>query len=50
MVTDVIEHNGLTGVVVHAIIQFSLQGYETSDLIQGNEKNGKCLLVQKFEK
>ena len=48
--TDVIEHNGLTGVIVPIYNSkfFFKKGYETSDLIQGKEKNGKWFAGAKF--
>jgi hypothetical protein len=48
--TDVIEHNGLIGVIVPIYNSkfFLKKGYETSDLIQGKRKNGKWFAGAKF--
>ncbi|MNQ80076.1 Protein kinase domain protein [compost metagenome] len=48
--TDVIEWNGLTGIVVpiYAAKFFFSKGYEKNDLIQGAEKNGKWFAGSKF--
>lgn len=48
--TDVVEYNGLTGIIVPIYNSkfFFKKGYETSDLIQGNEKNGKWFAGAKF--
>ncbi|WP_432709515.1 helix-hairpin-helix domain-containing protein [Pedobacter sp.] len=48
--TDVIEHNGLTGVIVPIYDKkfFFKKGYESSDLIKGKEKNGKWFAGAKF--
>jgi serine/threonine protein kinase len=48
--TDVVEYNGLTGVVVpiYAPHFFFKKGYAESDLIQGKEKNGKWFAAAKF--
>lgn len=48
--TDVIEHNGLTGIIVPIYNSkfFFKKGYETSDLIKGKEKNGKWFAGAKF--
>jgi serine/threonine protein kinase len=48
--TDVIDHNGLTGVIVPIYNGkfFFKKGYETSDLIRGKEKNGKWFAGAKF--
>jgi hypothetical protein len=49
--TDVIEHNGLIGVIVPIYNSkfFLKKGYETSDLIQEKEKTENGLLVQNLE-
>jgi hypothetical protein len=48
--TDVIEHNGFIGVIVPIYNSkfFFKKGYESSDLILGNEKNGKWFAGAKF--
>jgi serine/threonine protein kinase len=48
--TDVIEHNTLTGVIVPIYNSkfFFKKGYKASDLIKGNEKNGKWFAGPKF--
>ncbi len=48
--TDVIEINGLTGIIVpiYNAKFFFQKGYETSDLIKGKEKNGKWFAGAKF--
>ncbi len=48
--TDVIETNGLTGIIVPIYDSkfFFQKGYETSDLIRGKEKNGKWFAGAKF--
>ncbi len=48
--TDVIETNGLTGIIVPIYNSkfFFQKGYETSDLIRGKEKNGKWFAGAKF--
>lgn len=48
--TDVIEHRGLTGIIVPAYKGkfFFKQGNETADLIKGKEKNGKWFASAKF--
>ncbi|WP_374175048.1 helix-hairpin-helix domain-containing protein [Flavobacterium tructae] len=48
--TDVIEHKGLTGIIVPIYDGkfFFKKGYATSDLIQGKEKNGKWFAGPKF--
>ena len=47
---DAIEHNGFHGIVVPIYNGkfFFKQGYETSDLIKGKEKNGKWFAGPKF--
>ncbi len=48
--TDVVEHNGLTGIIVPIYNQkfFFKKGYAINDLIQGKEKNGKWFAGAKF--
>lgn len=48
--TDVVEHNGLTGIIVPTYKQkfFFKQGQETATLIKGKEKNGKWFATAKF--
>jgi hypothetical protein len=48
--TDVVEYKGLTGIIVPTYDSkfFFNKGYETSDLIQGKEKNGKWFAGAKF--
>ena len=48
--TDVVDHNGLTGVIVPIYNSkfFFKKGYESSDLIKGKEKNGKWFAGAKF--
>lgn len=47
---DVIETNGLTGIIVPVYDNkfFFQRGYETSDLLKGKEKNGKWFAGAKF--
>jgi hypothetical protein len=48
--TDIIERNGLTGIIVPVYHPnfFFKTGYASSDLIQGKEKNGKWFAGAKF--
>jgi serine/threonine protein kinase len=48
--TDVIEHNGKTGIIVPIYNPkfFFKKGYATQDLIKGEEKNGKWFAGAKF--
>ncbi|NRT16984.1 serine/threonine protein kinase [Flavobacterium sp. 28A] len=48
--TDIIDYNGLTGIIVplYHSNYFFKKGYETSDLIKDNEKEGKWYAGAKF--
>jgi len=48
--TDIIEHNGKTGLIVPIYNSkfFFKKGYSTNDLIKGEEKNGKWFAGAKF--